>query len=98
METDKTTATNTAVYKAMVDIICEYWNRYYPDGKKTQDFTLYEEALKSKFEHSKLDAEFVKATKKPFGIVYKTCGETFHLFCRKKGNKLDFTTKRATCE
>jgi len=95
METDKTTAINTAIHNAMVDIIVELWNYYWQDGQEFKDFQKYENILKEEFERAKIaDAEFVKVTQKPFGIIYKTCGETFHLFCRRKGNKLDFMTKR----
>ena len=89
----------TAVYKAMVDIIVELWNYYWQDGKEFKDFQKYETILKEEFVKAKIaDTEFVKATQKPFGIVYKTSDGDLHLFCKRNGDKLDFTTKRATCK
>lgn len=95
MDTNKTTAICTSVYDNMNDIMVELWNIYWDDGKKFKDFQIYENELKRKFECAEIEAEFVKATKRPFGIIYKVNGETIHLFCRRKGYKLDFISKIA---
>jgi len=77
------------VYDKMEDKIAYAWNRW-NDEKEHEDFKAYEMYLKDNFVNYKLQGTFIKATKRPFGIIYQVGNYQIHLTCKRQGNSLNF--------